>query len=517
MSNPAPPVRRSGMNGSTIRRRRWVLALAAVASLMTALDTLVVATALTTIQRDLGARPDELEWTVNTYNLVVAVLLLPAAALGDRFGRRRMYAAGLGVFTASSAACALAPNAAVLIAGRAGQGAGAAFVIALGLALVSSAYPAAHRGAAIGLMEAGAGIAILTGPVLGGIVTELVGWEAIFWLNVPIGLVLVPLVLVKVPESTGAPTPIDGPGLALVAGAVLAAMWGISQGNAAGWTSPPIVAALAAAAASAGAFLGWERRALHPLLPPHLLRNRGFGTGIATVAALFVQVFGGLFFFGQLFQVVLGFDALHTGLALLPWTSMMIVLGPVGGRLADRYGARLPIAAGLALVVAGFTWIALVTRVGISYADLVGPLVTTSVGASLAMAPASAAVIGAVTADEVGIASGVTSMVRELAGTLGLAVMVATFTGAGGGYASAAQFTDGFVAAAWTGTALIVAGALVAASSQVSSQVLSSSAGTGRWCRKPWAAPTPASIRNSCWSRRSAPSAITRSPSRSAT
>ena len=498
MSNPAPPVRRSGMKGSTIRRRRWVLALAAVASLMTALDTLVVATALTTIQRDLGARPDELEWTVNTYNLVVAVLLLPAAALGDRFGRRRMYAAGLGVFTASSAACALAPNAAVLIAGRAGQGAGAAFVIALGLALVSSAYPAAHRGAAIGLMEAGAGIAILTGPVLGGIVTEFVGWEAIFWLNVPIGLVLVPLVLVKVPESTGAPTPIDGPGLALVAGAVLAAMWGISQGNAAGWTSPPIVAALAAAAASAGAFLGWERRALHPLLPPHLLRNRGFATGIATVAALFVQVFGGLFFFGQLFQVVLGFDALHTGLALLPWTSMMIVLGPVGGRLADRYGARLPIAAGLALVVAGFTWIALVTRVGISYADLVGPLVTTSVGASLAMAPASAAVIGAVTADEVGIASGVTSMVRELAGTLGLAVMVATFTGAGGGYASAAQFTDGFVAAAWTGTALIVVGALVAASAQVSSQVLRSSAGTGRWCWKPWAAPTSASIRNSC-------------------
>ena len=226
------------MNGSTIRRRRWVLALAAVASLMTALDTLVVATALTTIQRDLGARPDQLEWTVNTYNLVVAVLLLPAAALGDRFGRRRTYAAGLAVFTASSAVCALAPNAAVLVAGRAGQGAGAAFVIALGLALVSSAYPAAQRGAAIGLLEAGAGVAILAGPVLGGIVTQLVGWEAIFWLNVPIGLVLVPLVLVKVPESTGAPVPIDGPGLALVAGAVLAAMWGISQGNAGGLDRP---------------------------------------------------------------------------------------------------------------------------------------------------------------------------------------------------------------------------------------------------------------------------------------
>ena len=253
----------------------------------------------------------------------------------------------------------------MLIAGRAGQGAGAALVIALGLALVSSAYPAAHRGAAIGLMEAGAGIAILTGPVLGGIVTELdrLGGD----------------LLVERADRAGSCAARAGQGPGEHRGAQPRSTargspsWqapcsrrcGASrQGNAAGWTSPPIVAALAAAAAAAGAFLGWERRALHPLLPPHLLRNRGFATGIATVAALFVQVFGGLFFFGQLFQVVLGFDALHTGLALLPWTSMMIVLGPLGGRLADRYGARLPIATGLALVVAGFTWIALVTRVG---------------------------------------------------------------------------------------------------------------------------------------------------------
>ena len=439
------------------RRARWVLALAAVASLMTALDTLVVATALTTIQRDLGARADQLEWTVNTYNLAVAVLLLPAAALGDRFGRRRMYAIGLSVFTASSAVCGLAPDAGVLVAGRAGQGAGAALVIALGLALVSAAYPAERRGAAIGLLEAGAGIAVLTGPVLGGIVTQLIGWEAIFWLNVPIGLVLVPLVLVKVPEGAGRATPVDVPGLALVACAVLAVMCGITQGNVEGWTSPRVTAALTGAGVLSIVFVAWERRAAHPLLPPHLLRNRGFVAGLAAVAALFVQVFGGLFFFGQLFQVVLGLDALHTGVALLPWTAMMIVLGPLGGRLADRYGTRLPILAGLALVVAGYAWIAVVTRAGVSYADMVGPLVMTGVGASLAMAPASAAVVGAVAADEVGVASGVTSMVRELAGTLGLAAMVAAFTAAGGAYSSAAAFTSGFVAAAWLGTALIAA------------------------------------------------------------
>jgi len=439
------------------RRARWVLALAAVASLMTALDTLVVATALTTIQRDLGARADQLEWTVNTYNLAVAVLLLPAAALGDRFGRRRMYAIGLSVFTASSAVCGLAPDAGVLVAGRAGQGAGAALVIALGLALVSAAYPAERRGAAIGLLEAGAGIAVLTGPVLGGIVTQLIGWEAIFWLNVPIGLVLVPLVLLKVPEGAGRATPVDVPGLALVACAVLAVMCGITQGNVEGWTSPRVTAALTGAGVLSIVFVAWERRAAHPLLPPHLLRNRAFVAGLAAVAALFVQVFGGLFFFGQLFQVVLGLDALHTGIALLPWTAMMIVLGPLGGRLADRYGTRLPILAGLALVVAGYAWIAVVTRAGVSYADMVGPLVMTGVGASLAMAPASAAVVGAVAADEVGVASGVTSMVRELAGTLGLAAMVATFTAAGGGYSSAAAFSSGFVAAAWLGTALITA------------------------------------------------------------
>ena len=361
------------MNGSTIRRRRWVLALAAAASLMTALDTLVVATALTTIQRDLGARPDQLEWTVNTYNLVVAVLLLPAAALGDRFGRRRTYAAGLAVFTASSAVCALAPNAAVLVAGRAGQGAGAAFVIALGLALVSSAYPAAQRGAAIGLLEAGAGVAILAGPVLGGIVTQLVGWEAIFWLNVPIGLVLVPLVPVKVPESTGAPVPIDGPGLALVAGAVLAAM-GITRATPGDGPARPS-SSPSPRPLCPRRVPGLGRRTPHPLCRctccatavrrRHRRRRCAVRAGVWRPLLLRADVPGRA-----------GFDALHTGLALLPWTSMMIVLGTVGGRLADRYGARLPIGTGLALAVAGFTWIVLVTRVGISYADLVGPSAT---------------------------------------------------------------------------------------------------------------------------------------------
>ena len=450
------------MDISEVVRKR-VLLVVAVASFMTALDTLAVATALTSIQRDLGARPDQLEWTVNTFNLVMAVLLLPAAALGDRFGRRRIYAAGLALFTASSAVCAIAPDAGVLILGRAGQGAGAAFVIALGLALVGTVFPPERRGTAIGLLEAGAGVAILVGPVLGGVVTQLVGWEAIFWLNVPIGLVLVPLVLATMPESTGRATPIDVVGIVLVAGAVLATMWGLSNGNLAGWTSPHVTFALVGAGVLAIAFLAWERRAAHPLLPPHLLRNRGFVTGIAAVAALFVQVFGGLFFFGQLFQVSLGFDPLAAGLALVPWTAMMIVVGPLGGRLADRMGPRVPILTGLALTVAGMAWIALVTGVGTTYLELVVPLVMISIGGSLAMAPASAAVIGAVAPDEVGVASGVTSMVRELAGTLGLAVMVAVFTGSGGGYGSAAQFVAGFGPAAWTSVALIGVATLAAA------------------------------------------------------
>ena len=219
---------------------------------MAALDTLVVAIALSTIRTDLDASVAQLEWTVNAYNLSFAVLLMTAAALGDRFGRRRFYAAGVALFTLASAGCALAPDIGWLIAGRALQGIGAAFVMPLGLALLSAAFPPERRGAAIGIFSAITGLAVASGPLVGGAVVEGIDWTWIFWLNVPIGLLVVPLVLARMDESHGARSALDLRGLALVTAGALALVWGLVRGNPAGWGSPEVVASLAAGIALIG-------------------------------------------------------------------------------------------------------------------------------------------------------------------------------------------------------------------------------------------------------------------------
>src|SRR5829696_2885127 len=209
---------------------RWVIVLTAIGSLMAALDTLVVASALSTIRLDLGASVEQLEWTVNAYNLSFAVLLVTGAALGDRYGRRRFYALGLGLFTVASAACALAPDIGTLIAARALQGAGAALVMPLGLALLSAAYPAEKRGAAIGIFSAITGLAVASGPLVGGAVVQGIDWQWVFWLNVPIGIAAVPLVLARMRESFGGDSRLDVRGLALVTGGGLGIVWGLVRG-----------------------------------------------------------------------------------------------------------------------------------------------------------------------------------------------------------------------------------------------------------------------------------------------
>ena len=451
------------LTGSTERTRRaWVLALASVASLMCSLDTLVVATALTSIQRDLGATVEELEWTVNAYNLALAVCLVPAAGLGDRFGRRRVFAAGIGLFTAASAACALAPDVPVLAVARAVQGVGAAPVLALGLALVGAAYPADRRGAAIGTLQGVSGVAVLAGPALGGVVTHGIGWEWIFWLNVPIGAVLLGLVLLRIGESRGPGGPLDVPGVVLVAGAALGAVWALTRGGVAGWTSAEVLGTGAAGVALLAAFVVRERTARSPLLPPRLLRVPGFVAGNLATMALFASVFGGLFFFAQLLQVGVGLTPLQAGLGLVPWTSSLIVLGPLAGRLADRVGNRLPLVTGLVLCAAGIGWVVLVAAPGMPYGALVAPFVLASIGGSMAIPPATNAVLGSVAADDVGAVAGVNSMLRELGGVLGLAVFVAVFA-ATGGYDSPEAFVGGFVPAMATCAALVACGAVAAA------------------------------------------------------
>ena len=296
---------------------------------MTALDTLVVSTSLSTIRLDLGAGVEELEWTVNAYNLSFAVLLLTAAALGDRFGRRRLYALGLGVFVAASAACALAPDAGWLIGARAVQGAGAALVTTLALALLSAPFPPERRGAAIGIFSAITGIAVASGPLVGGAVAEGLAWEWIFWLNVPIGLIAIPLVITRIEESFGPDTALDIRGVALVTAGAFGIVWGLLRCNVAGWDIPEVLAPRGLGAALVVAFVLWELRAARPMLPMRFFRSRSFSAGNAAIFFTFASLFGAVFFFAQLLQTGLGYGPLDAGLRLMPWTITFITIAPI--------------------------------------------------------------------------------------------------------------------------------------------------------------------------------------------
>jgi EmrB/QacA subfamily drug resistance transporter len=442
-------------------KTRWVIVLTGIGSLMAALDTVVVSTALTTIRKDLGASIGQLEWTVNAYNLSFAVLLIVAAALGDRFGRRRMYAFGLALFAVASAACALAPGAGWLIAARAVQGAGAAFVLPLALALLSAAFPPEKRGAAIGMFSAITGISVASGPLVGGAVVQGIDWEWIFWLNVPIGLVAAPLVLRRLDESFGGDTRIDAAGLALISAAALGIVWGLVRGNSAGWGSAEVIGTIAAGTLLLGAFAAWERRAREPMLPLRFFRSRAFSAGNAAIFCTIGSLFSCVFFFPQLLQTVLGNDPLHTGLKLMPWTATFITIAPIAGALADRIGERPLMVTGLTLQAIGATWLALIADPAMTYGQVVAPFIVAGVGISMAIPAAQNSVVGSMAIEDVGKAAGVNSMMRELGGVFGIAIVVAVFAGAGG-YASAQAFADGFEPAIVVSAAIALVGAICA-------------------------------------------------------
>ena len=441
--------------------RGWTIALTGIGSLMAALDTLVVAAALTTIRTDLGASIEELEWTVNAYNLSFAVLLVTGAALGDRFGRRRLYAAGLALFAVASAACALAPDVGSLIAGRALQGAGAALLMPLGLALLSAAFPPEKRGSAIGMFSAVTGIAVALGPLVGGAVVEGIAWEWIFWLNVPIGLLAAPLALSKMKESFGSDTAIDFPGLALITGGAFGVVWALVRANNAGWYSLEVIGSMLAGAALIAAFVAWQRRARAPMLPPRLFRRRSFAAGNGAIFFTFASLFGCVFLFAQFMQTSLGFGPLDAGLRLIPWTITFIVIAPVAGALADRIGERPLILTGLLLQAGGLIWIATIAEPALAYSEIVIPLVVAGCGISMAIPAGQNSVVGGVSIGELGKAAGANSTMRELGGVFGIAVVVAVFAAAGS-YASPEAFSDGFAAAVGVGAGLAALGALVA-------------------------------------------------------
>jgi EmrB/QacA subfamily drug resistance transporter len=443
------------------KRSIWTLAIVSVALFMVTLDNLVVTNALVSIREDLGATIEELEWTVNAYTLSFAVFLLTGAALGDRLGRRSMFAVGLGIFTVASAAAALAPSTDALIAARALQGLGAAIVAPLTLTLLSEAFAADKRGLALGIWSGVSGLGVALGPVVGGAVVEGFSWQWIFWLNVPIGIALAPTAIAMLKESHGPSRTLDLRGLALASSGLLGVVLGIVRAQALGWTSATVMVSIGAGLVLLAAFVLWELRAPSPMLPMRFFRNRAFAATNAVSLAMFFGSFGSIFLLAQFFQAAQGYSPLEAGLRTLPWTAMPIFVAPIAGILSDRIGSRPLMAAGLSLQAAGLAWLAVVTEPAVAYGLLVPGFVMAGTGMALVFAPAANAVLSAVRPQEAGQASGATNAIREVGGVLGVAVLATVFANAGG-FGSPDAFVDGLVPAVWVGAAVLGAGALIA-------------------------------------------------------
>src|SRR5215207_4394108 len=439
----------------------WTLLVTALAIFMVSLDNLVVTNALASIREDLGASLEALEWTVNAYTLAFAVFLLTGAALGDRLGRRRVFVVGLSIFTLASAAAALAPSTGALIAARAVQGLGAGIVAPLSLTLLSAATTPDRRGLALGLWSGISGLGVALGPLVGGAVIEGISWQWIFWLNVPVGLALAPLALRRLEESHGPAGRLDLPGLVLASAGLLGVVYGVVRGNPAGWGSTEVVASIATGAALLAAFVAWELRARAPMLPLRFFRSRQFAATNGVSLAMTFGIFGSIFLLAQFFQTVQGYSPLEAGLRTLPWTGMPMLVAPVAGILSDRLGSRPLMATGLFLQAFAIMWIAAVSEPDVAYGVLVPAFVLGGTGMALVFAPAANAVLGAVRPQEAGQASGANNAIRELGGVLGVAVLAAVFTGAGG-FETPQAFVDGIVPALWVGAAVLAVGGVIA-------------------------------------------------------
>ncbi|MFF3764519.1 DHA2 family efflux MFS transporter permease subunit [Streptomyces sp. NPDC001922] len=447
----------AGQRGRTV----WALIITSAAGFMAALDNLVVTTALPAIREDLGGALDDLEWTVSAYTLTFAVLLMSGAALGDRFGRRRLFGVGLAVFTAASAGAALAPGIDGLIAARAVQGVGAAIMMPLTLTLLTAAVPAERRGMTYGIWGAVNGLAVASGPLIGGSLTEHLSWQWIFWLNVPIGVALLPLARLRLHESRRPGARLDPVGTGLAGAGLFGIVYALVRGNADGWTSGPVLTGLIAGGALTAAFVGHQLRAAHPVLPMRLFRGRAFSAVNAASLLMFLGMFGSIFLLSQFLQGVAGYSPTEAGLRMLPWTGMPMLVAPLAGYLSDRVGGRPVVAAGLGLQALGLALFAVVIEPGVSYAEQLPALIISGVGMALYFAPAANVVMASVRPAEQGIASGANNAFRELGGALGVAVLAAVFS-ARGGYESPQRFTDGLTPALWTGAAAVAVAAVAA-------------------------------------------------------
>jgi EmrB/QacA subfamily drug resistance transporter len=439
----------------------WILGLTSLSFFMVVLDSLVVITALPRMQEDLHVSLPTLQWTVNAYGIVFAAGIITAAALGDRFGRRSVFVAGLALFTLASGACALAPSAATLIAARTVQGIGAAAVLPLSLTILTNAFPAERRGTIVGIYGGLAGVAVASGPLIGGALTQGIDWHWIFWVNVPLGVIAVALSARLLPESYGARTRLDLPGVALVSAGVVGLVWGLVRANQQGWGSAEIVASLTAGALLITAFLAWEDRARAPILPLRLLRIRAFAAGNATQFLMTGAIFGGAFLVSQFFQFALGYSPLATGVRLLPFTLAPVFIAPIAGALSDRLGRRPLIVAGLTLQAVGFAWVAAIASPHSSLVVLLLALFLAGAGISMALPAVPTAVLSAVAPEEMGTASGVNNMMQRFGSVFAVAIASSVFT-AYGHLGTPTSVTDGFRPAIAVSALLSLLGALTA-------------------------------------------------------
>jgi EmrB/QacA subfamily drug resistance transporter len=449
------------------RRLGWVVGLTSTAYFMVVLDALVVTTALPRMQRDLHVGLSSLQWTVNAYGIAFAAGIITAAALGDRFGRRRVFNGGLVLFTLASAACALAPSMAELIAARTVQGLGAAVVLPLSLTILTTAFPPEKRGMIVGVYGGLAGLAVALGPIVGGAITEAIDWHWIFWINVPIGLAAVLLGLRLLPESHGAPERLDLVGVLLVTAGVVALVWALTRANDVGWASIEIVASLAAGCLLLAAFVVWEHRAAEPMVPPRLFARREFALGNLITYCLHGATFAAAFFITQEFQLARGYSPVGTGLRLLPFFATPMFVSPVAGALSDRIGRRPIMIVGLTLQALGFVWVAARGSLATSWTELVIALLVAGVGLSMALPTVPTTVLDAVAPEEMGKASGVNYMAQRFGTVFALAIASAVFS-ANGHLGSPAAVTAGFRPALWVSACfavLAVLGAIALASS----------------------------------------------------
>ncbi|HTX00597.1 MAG TPA: DHA2 family efflux MFS transporter permease subunit, partial [Acidimicrobiales bacterium] len=444
-----------------LRGAAWPIVITGAAQFMAALDNLVVTMALPVIREKLHTGLAGLQWTVNAYTLTFAVLLLTGATLGDRFGRRRMFVAGIALFTLASAAAALAPTAGALIAARAVQGAGGAMLVPLSLTLLSASVPAQRRNAALGIWGAIGGLAVAVGPLVGGAVVQGISWQWIFWLNVPIGAVVAPLAWFALGESHGPRARLDLAGVALASAGLFGIVFGLVRGGQVGWGASQVLVAFAGGAALLAGFIAWERRSPAPMLPLGLFAGRRFS--LVNVASLLMSfgMFGSIFLLAQFLQTVQHISPLDAGIRTLPWTAMPVLVAPLAGRFVDRIGGRTLITVGLSLQAAGLAWMAAVSAVHVSYAALVPAFVISGIGMSLFFVPVASVVLSSVRPADEGVASGINNAMRELGGVLGIAVLGAVFSGSGG-YATGATFVSGLVPAVAVGAGVVVVAVLAA-------------------------------------------------------